>query len=130
MMKKMIVEKNMEKEISLPLPEIVYGSYSSSGEGVIVAMDMLEEGYTKPECSMGLSLTTMVATVESLAKLHATSAVFMAQKGQGDFLQEFKHLESSFYESEAVFKHTNRLLKVFCIFTLILILMKSYAGVF
>jgi len=113
MMKKMIVEKKMEKEVSLPLPEIVYGSYSSSGEGVIVAMNMMEQGYTRPDYSMGLSLTTMVATVEALAKLHATSAVFISQKGQGNFLQEFPHLESSFYESEAVFKHTNRLLKEF-----------------
>ena len=82
--RKMIAEKNMEKEVSLPLPEIVYGSYSSSGEGVIVAMNMMEEGYSKPDYSMGMSLTTMVSTVEALAKIHATSALFMAQEGQED----------------------------------------------
>jgi len=112
-LRKMIVDKKMEKEVSLPLPEIVYGSYSSSGEGVIVAMDMMEEGYSKPDDSMGLSLTTMVATVEAMAKIHATSAVFMANQGQENFVKEFPHLENSFYESEAVFKHTNRLLKEF-----------------
>jgi len=110
--RKMIAEKNMEKEVSLPLPEIVYGSYSSSGEGVIVAMNMMEEGYSKPDYSMGMSLTTMVSTVEALAKIHATSALFMAQEGQEEFMREFPHLEGSFYESEAVFKHTSRLLKV------------------
>ena len=110
--RKMIEEKKIEAEVNLPLPEIVYGSYSSSGEGVIVAMDMLEEGYSRPDYRMGLSLTTMVATVESLAKIHATSAVFMAQEGQEEFVREFPHLERSFYESEAVFKHTSRLLKV------------------
>jgi len=113
LMKKMISEKKMENEVSLPLPEIVYGSYSSSGEGVIVAMDMMNEGYTRPDYSTGLSLNTMVAIVEALAKMHASSAVFMANKGQQDFIQEFQHLENSFYESEAVFKHTNLLLKEF-----------------
>lgn len=111
--RKMIAEKNMQKEVSLPLPEIVYGSYSSSGEGVIVAMNMMEEGYTKPDYSMGMSLTTMVSTVEALARIHATSALFMDQEGQENFTREFPHLEGSFYESEAVFKHTNRLLKEF-----------------
>ena len=110
--RKMIVEKQVEKEVILPLPEIVYGSYSSSGEGVIVAMDMMEEGYNRPDYSMGLSLTTMVATVQALAKMHATSAVFMAKEGQEEFVQEFPHLENSFYESDAVFKHTSHLLKV------------------
>lgn len=111
--RKMIVEKQVEKEVILPLPEIVYGSYSSSGEGVIVAMDMMEEGYNRPDYSMGLSLTTMVATVQALAKMHATSAVFMAKEGQEEFVKEFPHLENSFYESDAVFKHTSHLLKEF-----------------
>eukprot|EP00092_Neocalanus_flemingeri_P035047 GFUD01038135.1.p1 GENE.GFUD01038135.1~~GFUD01038135.1.p1 ORF type:complete len:443 (+),score=177.57 GFUD01038135.1:147-1475(+) len=111
--RKMIVEKNMEKEVSLPLPEIVYGSYSSSGEGVLVAMDMMLQGYSRPEYGDGLSLTTMVAAVEALGKIHGTSAVFMNQEGQDEFAREFPHLERSFYESEAVFKQTSRLLKEF-----------------
>ena len=118
--RKMIVEKQVEKEVILPLPEIVYGSYSSSGEGVIVAMDMMEEGYNRPDYSMGLSLTTMVATVQALAKMHATSALFMAKEGQEEFVQEFPHLENSFYESDAVFKHTSHLVKVINMFTIIL----------
>jgi len=110
---KMIEEKKAENELSLPLPEIVYGSYSSSGEGIIVAMDALEQGFTKPDFSGGIPLSTLVSTVEALAKIHATSAAFMGSVGQENFLHEFPHLENSFFQTDAVFKHINCILKDF-----------------
>merc|ERR1711874_610909 len=97
LMKKMISEKKMENEVSLPLPEIVYGSYSSSGEGVIVAMDMMNEGYTRPDYSTGLSLNTMVAIVEALAKMHASSAVFLASRTSSNSWSSGGHQHGIFY---------------------------------
>jgi len=112
-LRKMVREEGVEEQVGLAIPEMVYGSYSNSGEGVLVSMDLLSEGYTRPGPGPGLSLTQLVAALEALARVHATSACLIEKEGLESLVSQYPLLESHYYNCQAVFQSVEPLLKEF-----------------
>jgi len=112
-MRKMIKDEGVEEQVGLPIAEMVYGSFSNSGEGVLVSLDLLSEGYTRPTPGPGLSLSHLVVAVEALARVHATSSSLLWREGLESILEQFPHLDSQYYNCNTVFKTIEPLLKEF-----------------
>ena len=71
----------------------MYGSYSSGGEGVLVCLDLLQQGYCRPQAAAGLSLPQLVAAVEGMARFHAVAAAVIA-KDPEKFNKNFPSLQA------------------------------------
>ena len=105
---------NTNQNNFLPIPEIIYGAYQGSGEGIIVAMDLSEKGFSNLDISDDLILPTVVTVLQSLAKFHATSAAYISKVGQTQLLKDFPHLDGPVYNNDNIFQEVNRELKVSC----------------
>ena len=89
----------------------MYGAYNPSGDGVLVSVDMTIQSFLKPSPGPGLSLSTMVAVVEALARLHAVSALLVHKESPEGLEEQCPHLQSSFYHYESVHKNLSPRLK-------------------
>jgi len=113
-LKRLVGEQEEGEQVELAVADIIYGSYSTEGDGVVVARDLLAEGYTHPTVGPGLPLPTLVAGVEALARLHATSAVLLEREGVEQVLEQLPHLDQGYYDHGVVRDRMAELLKEFC----------------
>ena len=113
-LKRLVGEQEEGEQVELAVADIIYGSYSTEGDGVVVARDLLAEGYTHPTVGPGLPLPTLVAGVEALARLHATSAVLLEREGVEQVLEQLPHLDQGYYDHGVVRDRMAELLKDFC----------------
>ena len=97
----------------LPIPDIIYGSYQGSGEGIIVAMDLAEKGFSQLDISDDIILPTVVTVLQSLAKFHAISAAYICKVGLHQLQKEFPHVDGAIYNNDNIFQEVNKDLKVF-----------------
>ena len=114
---------SIRRELDLPaddlllpsVPVILHGAHHQSGEGILVAENLLKKNYKShdlvaPEGEV--SLTSLVRTVEMLAKYHAASALLISKIGGGsNFRKDFPHI-SNVYNNDTIFVETNRSLQV------------------
>jgi len=96
-MRNMLKESDAQ-EVELAVPEMIYGAFNTSSDGVLVAFDSLALGWQRPSLGPGLSLPVLIATVEALARLHATSSVFVQK--EKSLVSDFPHLKAAFYDCE------------------------------
>ena len=112
----------IRRELSLPaddlmflsLPAILHGAHQHSGEGILVAENLLKKNYKSYDLAAegDVSLTTLVRTVEMLGKYHAASALLISKLGgSSNFRKDFPHI-SNVYNNDAIFVDTNRTLQV------------------
>ena len=97
----------------LPIPDIIYGSYQGSGEGIIVAMDLAEKGFSQLDISDDIILPTVVTVLQSLAKFHAISAAYISKVGLIQLQKEFPHVDGPIYNNDNIFQEVNKDLKVY-----------------
>ena len=113
---------SIRRELNLPavdlllpsVPDILHGAHQTSGEGILVAENLLKKNYKTHELAAEseVSLTSLVRTVEMLAKYHAASALFISKLGgSSNFRKDFPHI-SNVYNNDAIFVDTNRTLQV------------------
>ena len=113
---------SIRRELNLPaddlllpsVPDILHGAHQHSGEGILVAENLLKRNFKSHELAgeSDVSLTSLVRTVEMLAKYHAASALFISKiGGSSKFRQDFPHI-SNVYNNDAIFVETNRILQV------------------
>ena len=102
-------------DLMLPsVPDILHGAHQHSGEGILVAENLLRKNYKSAELAAEgeVSLTSLVRTVEMLAKYHAASALLISKLGgSSNFIKDFPHI-SNVYNNDAIFVDTNRTLQV------------------
>jgi len=96
-------------EVDIGVPEMIYGAFNTNNDGVLVALDSLAMGWQRPSLGPGLSLPTLIATVETLARFHAASSVFVSK--QKNLVSDFPHLKASFYDCETARSAIASLLK-------------------
>ena len=104
-----MLKESEAQEVDLALPEMIYGAFNTSSDGVLVAFDSLALGWQRPALGPGLSLQMLIATVESLAKLHAASSVFVQR--EKSLVSDFPHLKAAFYDCETARTAIGSLLK-------------------
>ena len=113
---------SLRRELNLPAdgsllpsePDIHHGAHHHSGEGILVAQNLLKKNYKSHDLAAEgeVSLTSLVRTVEMLAKYHAASALLISKiGGSSKFRADFPHI-SNVYNNDAIFKETNRTLQV------------------
>jgi len=111
----MLRRLTLDKQIVLPLPEVVYGSYSNSGDGVLVCLDLLSNGYTRLPSSAGLPIIHLISAVESMARFHAVASVAISSDPTA-FKNDFSSFQVNYFDSDVVYKHVNPLFKEFSSF--------------
>ena len=95
----------------LSVPEVVLGAYQGTGEGILVAQPLGKNNYRVHDLADEVSLTTLVRTVEVLARYHAASALFISKRDTTNFRRDFPHI-SNVYNNDSIFIDTNRTLQV------------------
>merc|ERR1711953_1508431 len=93
------------------VPEVVLAASQHQGEGIIVAENLQEKNYKRHDLADEVSLSSLVRTVEVMARFHAATAVFISKTGNANLGRDFPHI-SNVYNNDAMFVHTNKILQV------------------
>ena len=109
---------SIRRELNLPaddlllpsVPDILHGAHHNSGEGILVAENLLKKNYKSHDLVAAegeVSLTSLVRTVEMLAKYHAASALLISKKGgSSNFRKDFPHISNLRMERSLSLKST------------------------
>ena len=95
----------------LSVPEVLLAASQHQGEGIIVAENLQEKNYKRHDLADEVSLSSLVRTVEVMARFHAATAVFISKTGNANLGRDFPHI-SNVYNNDAMFVHTNKILQV------------------
>ena len=95
----------------LSVPEIILGAYQDSGEGILVAENLEKRNFKTLDLADDVSLSTLVRTVEVLARFHAATALLISKAGTSNIRRDFPHIRNV-YNNDAIFGDTNRTLQV------------------
>jgi len=69
----------LTKGLSLAIPEIVYGSHDTKGNGVVLLIGEEKRGYLSPKQYSGLSMAEVREVIDQISQIHAVStAMFLS----------------------------------------------------
>ena len=97
-------KKAKSQSLHLAIPEIVYGSHDSKGNGVSVLISEQNRGYFCPKQFSGLTLPEVGEVIQQISQIHATStAMFMSEDTDKSVTENIAALEQINNEvSEAI----------------------------
>ena len=80
----------------LSVPEIILAAYQGSGEGILVAENLEKKNFKMLDLADEVSLSTLVRTVEVLARFHAATALLISKTGSANLRRDFPHINNAF----------------------------------
>lgn len=75
-------------KLKIPRPQVIFGTYDDRGWGILVEMDLNDEGFFPLNHSNGFNLPQLLVVIEKLAEFHAIgSAIFLSDESNSIFHQ-------------------------------------------
>jgi len=71
--------------LTLAIPEIVYGSHDSKGSGVIVLINEDKKGFASVRQYSGLTLPEVTVVIDRISEIHAATAAMFLSKNSENF---------------------------------------------
>lgn len=98
--------QQQQNALTLAIPEIVYGSHDTKGNGVIVCTNEEKKGFLSPRQYSGLTLPEVTVVIDRISEIHAATTAMLISKSETDFsVLNQQHVDSALKEdTDLVFR--------------------------